>query len=69
MIFEQQAKTKAENILRRYGYCLVTPILFVDEFGTAETKDPIHCTSIEEIRDLFNNEDDVIIETPDGCNY
>jgi hypothetical protein len=67
--FEEKAENKALNILKNYDYCLVTPVKFIDEYGTAETKDSIHCTTIEQIRDLFNNEDDVMIETPDGCNY
>jgi hypothetical protein len=67
--FEQKAENKALNILKNYDYCLVTPIKFINEFFEAETKKPVHCTTIEQIRDLFNNEDDVMIETPDGCNY
>ena len=67
--FEAKAERKAENILRNYDYCLVTPVKFINEFGDAETKEPVHCTDIDEIRHLFETEDDVMIETPDGCNY
>jgi hypothetical protein len=67
--FEAKAEQKAENILRNYDYCLVTPVNFINEFGDAETKKPVKCTNLDEIRDLYYSEDDVMIETPDGCNY
>lgn len=68
--FELKAKQKAENILANYDYCLVTPLICIDEEeGDLEPQKPVHCTDIDEIRDLYYNYYDVMIETPDGCNY
>ncbi len=70
LTFEEKAERKAENILSNYDYCLVTPLKCIDfEFGDVEEMEPIHCTSIESIKDLYNDNYDVMIQTPDGCNY
>lgn len=67
--FEAKAERKAENILRQYPYCLVTPLEIINEFGDAMPKESVKCTDIDEIRYLYETEDDIHIKTPDGCNY
>jgi len=70
LTFEEQAEAKAANILRNYDYCLVTPLKCIDfEFGNVEEMEPVKCTSIDVIRDLYNDNYDVMIQTPDCCNF
>ena len=67
--FEAKAERKAENILVNYDYCLVTPLKVLNEWGDCQPLEPVKCTTIEEIKALYEDNYDVQIETPDGCNY
>jgi len=68
--FEAKAEHKAMNILKNYDYCLVTPLTCTDyEFGDVEEGEPVRCTDIDTIRDMYNDNYDVMIQTPDGCNF
>ena len=69
-LFEEKAEPKARNILDNYDYCLVTPLECVDyDFGHCIDLEPIKCTDIETIRDYYNEYYEIMITTPDGCNY
>jgi len=68
--FEAKAEPKAMNILRNYDYCLITPLICTDyEFGDVMEGESVKFTDINTIRDMYNEHYDIMIQTPDGCNY
>ena len=68
--FETQAEPKARRILRNYPYCLVTPLECIDyEWGTTKEGESVKCTDLEIIRNMYYDNYDILIETPDRCNY
>lgn len=67
--FEVKAEEKARNILENYEYCLVTPLKQLNEFGDCMPQEPVKCTDIKEIEHMYYDNYDIMIETPDGCNY
>jgi hypothetical protein len=66
--FELKAQPKAENILANYDYCLVTPVVEDGPFELNEL-DSVKCTDLDTIKDMYYEYYDVMIETPDRCNY
>ena len=62
--FEVQAESKALNILKNHPYCLITPI-----DNNLTEGEPVKCTDINIIRDMYYDNYDIMIHTPDGCNY
>jgi len=67
--FEAKAEPKALNILRYFEYCLVTPLICVNDFGDVLEGEPVKVTDINIIRNMYNEHYDIMIQTPEHCNY
>ena len=68
--FETHAEQKAKYILNNYPYCLVTPLECIDyEWGTTKDGESVKCTDIETIKEMYYDNYDIMIQTPDGCNF
>ena len=68
-LFEEKAEPKAMNIMNNYGYCIVTPLECINEFGDCMELEPIKCTDIIDVRTYYHEFYDIMIQTPNGDNY